>query len=172
MRSILILAVLLLAGGGYVARYADDVLGANPAPKAAAARPADEPRQPVTSGRSLVLDADRQGHFRAAARVEGRAIDFMVDTGASLVVVRESDAARIGVRPMRADYTAVVSTANGKVKAAPAKLERVELGGITVYDVAALVMPDDALGENLLGTSFLSRLKRYEYANGRLVLEQ
>jgi aspartyl protease family protein len=87
-------------------------------------------------------------------------------------VVRESDAAQIGIRPQRADYTAVVSTANGKVKAAPAKLERVELGGITVFDVPALVMPDDALGVNLLGTSFLSRLKRYEYANGRLVLEQ
>ena len=66
----------------------------------------------------------------------------------------------------------MVSTANGKIKAAPAKLDRIEVGGITVYDVPALVMPDEALGENLLGVSFLSRLKRYEYANGRLVLEQ
>ena len=55
---------------------------------------------------------------------------------------------------------------------ARAKLDRIEIGGITVYDVQALVLPDDALGVNLLGVSFLSRLKRYEYANGRLVLEQ
>lgn len=168
MRNIVILAVVLLLAGGYAARHFDRTMAAKPAPQVAAY----EAREPVTSGRSLKLDADRQGHFRAEARVAGRYIDFMVDTGASLVVVRESDAARIGVRPQRADYTAVVSTANGKVKAAPATLDRVELGGITVYDVAALVMPDDALGVNLLGTSFLSRLKRYEYANGRLVLEQ
>ena len=96
----------------------------------------------------------------------------MVDTGASLVIIRESDAAQVGIRPMRSDYTATVSTANGKIKAAPAKLERIEIGGITVYDVPALVLPDDALWQNLLGVSFLSRLKRYEYANGRMVLEQ
>ena len=73
---------------------------------------------------------------------------------------------------MRSDYTATVSTANGKIKAAPAKLDRIEVGDITVYDVPALVLPDEALGENLLGVSFLSRLKRYEYADGRMVLEQ
>ena len=172
MRQILFFAALLMLGGGFAARYADTALGAKPGPKVAVAQPAYEARQPVSSGRSLVIDADRQGHFRAEARIDGRYMGFMVDTGASLVALRESDAARVGVRPMRADYTAVVTTANGKVKAAPAKLERVELGGITVYDVAALILPDDALSENLLGTSFLSRLKRYEYANGRLVLEQ
>ncbi len=96
----------------------------------------------------------------------------MVDTGASLVIMRESDAAQIGIRPVPRDYTATVSTANGKIKAAPAKLDRIEVGGITVYDVPALVLPDEALWQNLLGVSFLSRLKRYEYANGRMVLEQ
>ena len=134
--------------------------------------PAYEPRQPATSGRSLTLDSDRQGHFKTEARVDGRFIDFLVDTGASVVVLRESDAARVGIHPMPRDYTALVSTANGKIKAAPAKLDRIEVGGITVFDVPALVMPDESLGQNLLGTSFLSRLKRYEYANGRLVLEQ
>jgi aspartyl protease family protein len=73
---------------------------------------------------------------------------------------------------MPAEYTAVVSTANGKVKAAPIKLDRIEVGGITVYDVPALVLPDDLLGKNLLGMAFLSRLRRYEVADGRLVMEQ
>ena len=86
--------------------------------------------------------------------------------------MRETDAAEIGIHPMPADYTAIVSTANGTIKAARAKLDRVEIGDITVYDVPALVLPDEALAQNLLGVSFLSRLKRYEYANGRLVLEQ
>jgi aspartyl protease family protein len=48
----------------------------------------------------------------------------------------------------------------------------VEVGGLQVYDVRALVLPDDALSENLLGLSFLSRLRRFEFSNGRLVLEQ
>ena len=72
----------------------------------------------------------------------------------------------------RGDYTARVSTANGKIKAAPAKLAQLEIGDITVYDVPALVLPDEVLPQNLLGVSFLSRLKRYEVANGRMVLEQ
>ena len=145
--------------------------GPVPRPVAAAVQ-IDAPRQQVSSGRSLALDSDRDGHFELQARIHGRSIGFLVDTGASLVILRASDAAGIGIRPMRSDYTATVSTANGKIKAAPAKLERVELGGITVYDVPALVLPDEALGRNLLGMSFLSKLKRFEVANGRLVLEQ
>jgi aspartyl protease family protein len=174
MRQFLILAVALLVFGGFAARYADRTVAADPPilAKATQPQPADEPRQPVHSGRSLTLDSDRQGHFLTEGRIDGRAIDFMVDTGASLVALRESDAARVGIRPFPADYTATVSTANGKIKGAPTKLERVELGGITVYDVPALVLPDNALDVNLLGVAFLSRLKRYEYANGRMVLEQ
>ncbi len=66
----------------------------------------------------------------------------------------------------------MVSTANGKIKAAPIKLERIEIGDITVFDVPALVLPDEALSQNLLGVAFLSRLRRYEVADGRLVIEQ
>jgi aspartyl protease family protein len=171
MRQILILAVAVLIAGSYFARFADQAV-VHPAAQAAAVQSAYEPRQPTTSGRSLMLESDRQGHFKVEARIDGRHIDFMVDTGASLVIMRESDAAQAGIRPMPRDYTAIVSTANGKIKAAPAKLERIEVGGITVYDVPALVLPDESLGQNLLGVSFLSRLKRYEYANGRMVLEQ
>jgi len=169
MRQILIVAIAVLVVGGYAARYADRTV-VHPAAQAAV-QTADQPRQQA-SGRTMTLDAGRDGHFKVDARIEGRHIDFIVDTGASLVIMRESDAAQIGVRPMRSDYTATVSTANGKINAAPTKLDRIEVGGITVFDVPALVLPDEALGTNLLGVSFLSRLKRYEYANGRMVLEQ
>jgi aspartyl protease family protein len=168
MRQIFVLAAALLVIGGFAARYLDRTALQQPA-RAASVQP--EVRQ-ATSSRSLTLDSGRDGHFPLEARIEGRRIDFIVDTGASLVVLRESDAAQIGVRPMRSDYTAIVSTANGKIKAAPFKLDRIEVGGITVYDVPALVLPDEALGKNLLGMSFLSRLRRYEVANGRMVLEQ
>jgi len=172
MRPLLFFAAALVLIGGYVARYADNAIEHRADAQAAVVQPPFEPREPSSSGRSLMLEADRQGHFEVEARVEGRFIDFIVDTGASLVVLRESAAAQAGIRPQLRDYTATAVTANGKIKAAPARIERIEVGGITVYDVPAIVLPDEALAKNLLGVSFLSRLKRYEYANGRLVLEQ
>jgi aspartyl protease family protein len=108
----------------------------------------------------------------AEGRIDGQRIAFMVDTGASVVALNESSAARFGLRPSRNDYRATVSTANGAVKAAPTRLAMVELGGLIVRDVDAMVLPDEALSENLLGQSFLTKLKRFEYANGKMVLEQ
>jgi aspartyl protease family protein len=171
MRAFLVLAVLLGCLGGYAARFADKAVVEHPQAVAATASDGGS-REPASSGRSLTVDAGRDGHFAVQSRVNGAFTDFMIDTGASLVVLRESDAANAGLRPMPGDYTAVVSTANGKVKAAPIKLDRIEVGGITVYDVPALVLPDDILGKNLLGMAFLSRLKRYQVAEGRLVMEQ
>jgi aspartyl protease family protein len=114
---------------------------------------------------------DHRGHFQVEASINGRRIDMMVDTGASVIALTRRDAQRIGVNPAPRDFTAEVRTANGTVRAAPARLDAVEISGIIVRDVTALVIPDEALGENLLGLSFLSRLRRYEYSDGRLVLE-
>jgi aspartyl protease family protein len=172
IRLLLILACVILIAGGYAVRTIDNALNGPTTKSVAAAVQVDAPRAPVHSGRTLTLESGRGGHFETEARISGRTLNFLVDTGASLVILRQSDAARIGIRPMHSDFTATVSTANGKTKAAPAKLERVEFGGITVYDVTALVMPDEALSSNLLGMSLLSKLKRYEVANGRLLLEQ
>ena len=171
MRHVLVFAAAVLILGAYAARYADR---ATPPPlaHAAAVQSSAPGLEPTRSGHSMMLDADRQGHFHTEARIDGRRVAFMVDTGASQVILRESSAASVGIRPMPNDYTATVSTANGKIKAAPARLDRIELGDITVFDVPALVLPDEVLGQNLLGVSFLSKLRRYEYANGRLVLEQ
>ncbi len=173
MRHILVLAVAVLIIGGFGARFADRAVS-NRAPQAAAVQPvAQQPSAPDSYGeRTTVLDADRAGHFPAAASVNGMQLDFIVDTGATLVTLRESAAAEIGIHPMPVDYTATVSTANGRIKAAPTKIDRIELGDITVFDVPALVLPDEALSQNLLGVSFLAKLRRYEFANGRMVLEQ
>jgi aspartyl protease family protein len=172
MRSILTFAAILFVGGGIVSRYAEQSLMRDPPAQAAVVRSTTHGTSAAAAARSMTLRGDRSGHFRVDARIEGRSIPFVVDSGASLVTLRESDAARIGIRPSRGDYTARVSTANGSIKAARTRLARIEVGNITVSDVAALVLPDEALGQNLLGVSFLSRLKRYEYANGRMMLEQ
>ena len=89
-----------------------------------------------------------------------------------MIALRERDAARLGIHPVSRDYTAGVSTANGVIRAAPVQLNSVEVGGIRVHGARAMVLPDQALSENLLGMSFLSRVRRFEVANGRLVMEQ
>ena len=172
MRQILILSIAALAAGGYLARYADQAVTAQSSPQAGAGQSVEQPRQSSVGPHKMELASGRDGHFRVDARVNGRHIDFMVDTGASQVILRETDAANAGLHPMPRDYTATVSTANGRIKAAPATLERIEVGDITVFDVPALVLPDEVLSTNLLGVSFLSRLRRYEYADGRMMLEQ
>jgi len=57
------------------------------------------------------------------------------------------------------------------VRGAPVRLGMVEIGGLMQRNVTAVVLPDEALSENLLGLSFLSRLHRFEYRDGRLLLE-
>ena len=176
MRNLMILAAVLVGLGTYMAQVASNM---SPAPAAAKASPnkaspkiASTQTVAQASGRSLDIPRDARGHFAADGRIDGQRINFMVDTGASLVALNEKSAARFGLRPLRSDYNATVSTANGSVKAARTRIAMIELGGLVVRDVDALVLPDEALSENLLGLSFLSKLKRFEYANGKLLLEQ
>jgi aspartyl protease family protein len=123
------------------------------------------------SARNVVLTKGRQGHFEVEARVDGRRLEFLVDTGASHIALRESEAARLGIYPRPNDYTVRVSTANGVTKAAMVRLGSVEIGDIVVRDVPAIVHSDEGLAVNLLGMSFLSRV-RWTHERGQLVLEQ
>jgi aspartyl protease family protein len=171
MRYFAVLAALALALAGLAAHMADNAVR-TPAPQLASAVAA--PAAPASSSnyRSVTIPRDARGHFQVDARVDGRRIGFMVDTGASTIALMASDAKRLGIHPSSSEYSVNVRTANGTVKAAPANLAMVEVGGLVVRDVRALVVPDAALSENLLGLSFLTKLRRFEYAGGKLVLEQ
>jgi aspartyl protease family protein len=125
----------------------------------------------LDDSRSVTIKRGRGGHFWTDARIDGRRVEFVVDTGATTIALRESDAARLGLHPSQRDYTVKVNTANGISRAAPVLLRRVEIGDIVVRDVPALVQPDHALGVNLLGMTFLSKV-RWTHERGRLVLEQ
>ena len=175
MRGIMFLAAILVGLGTVMAQVADRMTTVSPAMaknniKTASLNVARADSAPA--GRSLSISSDPRGHFQTEGRIEGQRIGFMVDTGASVIALNETSAARFGLRPSRADFNATVTTANGTLKAARAKLPMVQVGDITVRDVDAMVLPDEALSENLLGLSFLSKLKRFEYSNGRMVLEQ
>ncbi|MBX9821389.1 TIGR02281 family clan AA aspartic protease [Afipia birgiae] len=179
MRSIMILAAILIVFGTSMAKVADQMTSekaqAHSVDKAKAMN-AFASVQPKTTGnaglRSVTVSRDSRGHFQTEGRVDGRRLGFMVDTGASVIALNETSAALIGVRPRPSEYTANVSTANGSIKAARTRLAMVDIGGLVVRDVDALVLPDEALSENLLGLSYLSKLRRYEFAGGKLVMEQ
>lgn len=170
MRNIMIFAAILIGLGTFMAQMADKMSSASAtsAPHTTVAVATTAP----AGGRSLSIPRDGRGHFQTDGRIDGQRIGFMVDTGASVVALNETSAARFGLRPSRSDYNANVTTANGTIKAARTRIAMLDVGGLIVRDVDAMVLPDEALSENLLGLSFLSRLKRFEYANGQMVLEQ
>jgi aspartyl protease family protein len=172
MRTIVTFAALALAAGVIVPHYASQSHADRPAPTAPAARPQAAVAPAVSNSRSVVILPGRNGQFEVAGRVDGRPLNFMVDTGASTIALTERAAANLGIHPAARDYTAAVNTANGVVRAAPVELNMVEIDDLVVRDVRALVLPDGALSDNLLGMTFLTRLRHFEYSGGKLVLEQ
>lgn len=169
MGKFIIFAAMILCAGVVAARWADRGVPIAASPSAMAA--AQEPAPAASNSRTVTLSRSSDGHFRTEARVDGRRLELIVDTGASQIALRASDAARLGIHPTPRDYNVRVSTANGITRAALIQLQRVEVEDIVVRDVAALVQPDEALGVNLLGMSFLSRV-RWTHERGKLILEQ
>jgi aspartyl protease family protein len=117
------------------------------------------------------LKADARGHFIADAEIEGTTLRVIVDTGASTVALSYEDADRAGLRPFALDYDVPVATANGVTQAARITLRRVEVDGVTVWDVDGLVLPEGAMHGTLLGMSYLSRLRSFKVEDGVLSLQ-
>lgn len=172
MRSVITLAAVALTAAVIVPRYVMQGNAARPQPAALAARPVEPLAPAAADSRSVIVPRDGHGHFQVDGRVDGRRLTFMVDTGASVVALTANDAASLGIHPAEREFTVLAKTANGTVHAAPIELNRVEISDLTVHNVAAMVLPEGALSDNLLGLSFLSRLHRWEFADGKLVLEQ
>ncbi|MFO7307283.1 MAG: TIGR02281 family clan AA aspartic protease [Pseudomonadota bacterium] len=138
----------------------------------AAAPAVDAPRPSRASGGSERLRRTSNGHFVAEVRVNGVPMRMMVDTGASLVVLNEDDAARAGIRPFPSDYKLRLGTANGTTLGARTILREVQLGSIVVRDVQAVILKREALATGgLLGMSFLSRLGGFETTADTMVLK-
>ena len=172
MRAVLIFAALTMTASVTVPKYAARLRAGHAAPTVMAAHSDTPAASSAADSRSVVISPGPNGHFEVAGEVDGRRLDFMVDTGASVIALTARDAAMLGIHPAESEYVAMVQTANGTVRAAPVTLDRVEIDDIVVHDVAAMVLPDSALHDNLLGLTFLSRLRKFEYSGGKLVLEQ
>jgi aspartyl protease family protein len=110
------------------------------------------------------------GHFTANVGVNGKEISMIVDTGASTIVLRPQDARKAGIDVKRLTYRVPVLTANGRTLAARVRLEEVAIGPLDRKKVDALVAQPGALTQSLLGMSFLSRLRSYEFSGDFLTL--
>jgi len=124
------------------------------------------------SGRKARVKMDSRGHFVTKARMNGRQVEVLVDTGATSVAINRSTAKRLGIRLKQSDFKYKVETANGSTKAAAATIDRIEIGRVTVRNVRAAVLDDKALSSTLLGMTFLGELRKFEVKNRELVLEQ
>ncbi|MBU2582531.1 MAG: TIGR02281 family clan AA aspartic protease [Alphaproteobacteria bacterium] len=129
-------------------------------------------QQTSSAGNNLAVRLRRRsdGHFVARGAINGASTPMLVDTGASTVVLKPADAERAGINVSNLAFTAPVSTANGTTFAAPVRLRSIDVGGIILEDVEALVTKPGSLNESLLGMSFLRRLRSYEFSGDFLTL--
>jgi len=108
-------------------------------------------------GNRIVLVAGTGGHFMTAGQINGKAVQFMVDTGATSVAMGAQDAERTGIN-FRVGQPVMMSTANGSVQGYRIKLDSVRIGDVEVFGVDAVVTPQ-SMPYMLLGNSFLTRFQ-------------
>jgi len=121
-------------------------------------------------GEEVRISASPDHQYYVNADVNRRSARFLVDTGASYVALRDSDARNAGIYTSYTDYTYPVHTANGETKAAFVTIDEIEIDGLRIEGVKAFILQDEQLAVNLLGMSFLSRLESVEARRGELVL--
>jgi aspartyl protease family protein len=114
---------------------------------------------PSTGGRAqATLAADARGHFLTTGQINGQSVQFLVDTGASMISMNASEARRLGVNYLKGER-GYASTANGPAAVYKVRLDSVRVGDISITDVEALVHDGNALPLVLLGMSFLNRVE-------------
>lgn len=120
-------------------------------------------------GDEIAIQRGGDGHFHAVVAVNGTDIKFLVDTGASGIVLTRRDAARAGLDPDNLRYILPANTANGVVMGAPVRLDRMEFGGTTFTDVRAVVNEGE-LWSSLLGLDYLNDFRGYRVEGDTLYL--
>ncbi|AQS41788.1 MAG: Clan AA aspartic protease [Candidatus Tokpelaia hoelldobleri] len=169
VRSALVwVIVFLVLMIGYNIRYELQDIGAKITAGLIPASPLsafdDEGRATVT------LRQMESGHFAADAEVNGTTVHFLIDTGASRIVLTERDARRIGIDTVKLHYNYPVSTANGRTHHARIALDSIRLGTIRRESLYAYVTRDGELDISLLGMDFLNRLSGYSVRGDRFIL--
>ena len=128
------------------------------------------PRQAVLSdGSAVQVPRGPGGHYFLTVNVAGTPVDFMVDTGATDVVLTQEDARRVGLDPDELPFLGSAQTANGTVKTAFTTVDFMALGPIR-YDRVQIAVNGGEMSQSLLGMAFLSRFDKIEIDQDGLTL--
>lgn len=110
------------------------------------------------------------GHFQVNAYVDGQRIHFLIDTGASTIVLTQADAQKAGININDLSYSVPISTANGRAMAATVRLPEIRIGNIVRYNLRALIAKDGQLESSLLGMNFMNSLSSYTVKRDHLIM--
>ncbi|MCH8998272.1 MAG: TIGR02281 family clan AA aspartic protease [Proteobacteria bacterium] len=166
--GILVAGCLLVVGALSQFGRAGDA-GPEPAPEAAREPSVQQAARSSATGDELLVRAGPNGQFMVDAVVDGVEIRFLVDTGATRVVLTAEDAERLGYRLDGLDYSERYQTANGEILGAPVVLPELRIGDLEIEDVRSSVIRAP-LSTSLLGMTFLSRLESFEVRDEGLIL--
>jgi len=129
-----------------------------------------QPRQTVfAESGQIAVPRHPSGHYFIETLVNDTPITFVLDTGATSMVLTQKDAARVGLDPGALDYVSRAMTANGEVRTAPVRLDSIRLGTVTDENVPAVVNGGE-MSQSLMGMTYLQRWGRIEIENGTLTL--
>ncbi len=129
------------------------------------------PRQSMVGDSEVIVPRGNNGHYHLTLNINDVPVDFVVDTGATQVVLTKDDAARAGFDMSDLRFIGSATTANGTVSTAPIILDTVELGGILETNIRAVVNGGE-MDRSLLGMTYLNGFESIEIRNGELVLKR
>ena len=124
---------------------------------------------PSQSGSVVYIPKSKDGHFWTEATVNRGYVNFLVDTGASVIALTPADAQIAGIKLHELNYNRTVSTAGGEIPAAYITLDNVSVGHIALRNIQAIVIKD-GLAHSLLGMSYLGELQKVEANPDSLIL--
>lgn len=167
-----VIVILCLAAG---ALYALPKLDLNPLLATLAGNgetAGNETAAAAQSLKSVRIRRDGEGRFIARGDLNGAQATFLIDTGATAIVLRQSDAERAGIDTSGLAYSVPVKTANGETNTAAVRLRSLTVGSIRMEGLEALVASPGSLNENLLGMTFLRRLRSYDLSGDFITLRE
>ena len=126
----------------------------------------------ASAPQEATLNRAWDGHFRTIARIDNADIGVLVDTGASLILLRYDDAIRAGVDPNMLDFNIPLTTASGRSYVASFQFSQVRIGGVAVHNVAGAIAQPGQLHSSLLGMSFIEQLTEAVIRKDAMILRQ